>query len=86
MPVAEIDWGGTGDEHFGPCGGAFGGSQLSRHRVDLSHPYARGRLKGLRPSHQQDSLFHELCPDGQGGLGAFQFEVAMIVVADPHHA
>src|SRR5512145_536744 len=60
--------------------------QLPGFGVDLNGQHANGRFEALWWSQEHHGLLHEIRPDGQRRLGAFEFEVPVVVETDPDHA
>src|SRR5271155_817310 len=62
--------------------------QAIRRFIELHIHHARRLDEGLHVGilRQQGSFFHELGPDGSGGLRAGEANIAVVVVADPDDA
>jgi len=67
---------------------AGGVDQKTGGPVDVSCGDALGSAEGfdVRVLGKLDSALHELGPDGSGGVGAFNLDVGVVVVADPDNA
>ena len=86
--IAGVGWSGAvqeGDVYA--IGAGFVAEEVGR-LIDLDHVDAlgRGEVVGVGVLRKENCLFHELGPDGRGGVGAFDFDIGIVVVADPHDA
>lgn len=68
--------------------GAGGVDKETGGLIDLGDGDALGRAEGLDVGvlGKLDCALHELGPDGRGGVGAFDLDVGVVVVADPDDA
>src|ERR1019366_4973695 len=86
--VAGVCGCGAAEEGGGIGVGAGGVAEQVGGLVDTDdfNAFGRREIVSVRVLRKQDGLLHELSPDGCGGVCAFDFDVSVIVIANPDNA
>src|SRR5579862_1611526 len=88
MEVADLDWLRSRNEILGANLGAVRRGQFTGVRVDIRHHDSLGSFKGFDAAvfAKLMRLLHELDPDRQSAVRAFQFKIAIVVESHPNCA